>query len=179
MRTATSILCLLAILSCSRRDREADQSAERSDAGTSAAAAAGAREGAAAGDVRIVSTGAEVDLALVGDTISSGLSQQALARARPEIDSSRVSGTGLGASIEKMVKGTVQSALGTRVAFPISALNDVRYESGRIVFDWKERPAIVFAKTSINGKPFLESFRPEDAQRFVSAVRARKRARGL
>jgi hypothetical protein len=27
----------------------------------------------------------------------------------------------------------------------------------------------------VNGKPFLESFRPEDAERFVGAVRARIR----
>jgi hypothetical protein len=129
-------------------------------------------------DVRITSTGNEVDLALIGDTISAGLSQVALAKAKHETDTGAVSGSDFGASIERIVKGTVQSALGTRVAFPISALNDARYESGKIVFDWKENTH-VFVKTNINGKPMLESFRPEDAQRFVEAVRARKSARGL
>ena len=129
-------------------------------------------------DVRITTTGNEVDLALVGDTIFSGLSEQALAKARQETDTSKVQGSGIGASIERMVKSGVQSALATRVAIPLSALNDVRYENGAIVFDWKKRPT-AFVKTSVNGKPILESFRPEDAQRFVNAARARKRARGV
>ncbi|MFL5606294.1 MAG: hypothetical protein ACJ8AD_07605 [Gemmatimonadaceae bacterium] len=129
-------------------------------------------------DVRITTTGNEVDLALVGDTITSGLSEQTLAKARHETDANAVQGTGLGASIERMVKSGVQTALGTRVAIPLSALNDVRYERGAIVFDWKKKP-LAFVKTSVNGKPIMESFSPEDAQRFVNAVRARKRARGI
>lgn len=168
MRVATSLALVLALASCSHRDPE--QTAERTEPATNPATRAD-------GDVRIVSTGGEVDLALVGDTISSGLSEQTLTHARRELDTGAVSGNGIGASIERAVKGTVQSALGTRVTFPVSSLRDARYESGKIVFDWKERPIKGFVKTSVNGKPFLESFAPDDAERFVSAVRARIAAR--
>jgi hypothetical protein len=127
------------------------------------------------GDVRIVTEDNGIDLALIGDTISSGLSQAALAKVRSETDTSRVSGSGFGASIEKMVKGTVSSAIATRVSFPLSAVKDVRYEAGALRFDWVGEPPKVFSSTKVNGKPILESFRADEAQRFVDAVRARKR----
>jgi hypothetical protein len=165
------IATALGLVACSHRDRDED----RAESPPPASSAVMQDDGR---DVRITTTGDEVDLALVGDTITSGLSEQTLAKARHETDASAVQGTGIGASIERMVKSGVQTALATRVAIPISALNDVRYEHGAIVFDWKRKPT-AFVKTNVNGKPILESFRPEDAQRFVDAVRARKRARGL
>ena len=171
---ASAVLCIataLALTACSRRDRDEERTATPS----SSAAAVPQDDGR---DVRITTTGNEVDLALVGDTITSGLSEQTLAKARHETNADAVQGTGVGASIERMVKSGVQTALNTRVAIPISALNDVRYEHGAIVFDWKKKPT-AFVKTSVNGKPIMESFSPADAQRFVDAVRARKRARGL
>ena len=172
MRPST-VLCLaatVALSACSHRDRDEEHAA--TSAGSSPVLQDDGR------DVRITTTGNEVDLALVGDTITSGLSEQTLAKARHETDANAVQGTGIGASIERMVKSGVQTALGTRVAIPISALNDVRYENGAIVFDWKKKP-LSFVKTNVNGKPIMESFDPADAQRFVNAVRARKRARGL
>jgi hypothetical protein len=166
-----AVAAAIATAACSRRDGDE----ERAAIPPSETAAVMRDDGR---DVRISTTGNEVDLALVGDTITSGLSEQTLAKARHETDANAVQGTGLGASIERMVKSGVQTALGTRVAIPISALNDVRYEHGAIVFDWKKQP-LAFVKTSVNGKPIMESFSPADAQRFVNAVRARKRARGL
>jgi hypothetical protein len=127
------------------------------------------------GDVRITDTKGGVDLALIGDTISSGLSQETLAKVRRETDTSRVQGTGFGPSIERLVKGTVQSAIGTRVAFPVSAVKDVRYEGGRIVFEWNGKPQRIFDHTKVNDRDMLASFKPEDAQRFVDAVKARMR----
>ena len=171
---ASAVLCIataLALTACSCRDRGEERTATPS----SSAPAVLQDDGR---DVRITTTGNEVDLALVGDTITSGLSEQTLAKARHETNADAVQGTGVGASIERMVKSGVQTALNTRVAIPISALNDVRYEHGAIVFDWKKKPT-AFVKTSVNGKPIMESFSPADAQRFVDAVRARKRARGL
>ena len=65
----------------------------------------------AAGDIRIISADGGVDLALIGDSISGGLSQSALTKVRRETDTNAVHGNDFSASIEKMVKGTVQSAL--------------------------------------------------------------------
>jgi hypothetical protein len=161
MRQPAIVLAVLLLASCSRRqedDRPFNAAPETS-----------------ASDVSIQTTTGELDLALVGDTISAGLAPRALAKARQATDTARVSSTGLGGSIERLVKSTVQQAVGTRVAFPVSAVKDVRYENGRIEFEWNERPTRLLDQTKVNDKPFLESFRPEDAERFVAAVRARIR----
>ena len=171
MRPAlASLVAAILLASCSRHG-----DADRAAASSSAAASSGTSASAAAGDVRIQTTTDELDLALTGDTISAGLASSALAKTRQATDTAKVSATGLGGSIERMVKSSVQQGLSKRVAFPVSAVKDVRYEDGRIQFEWNDRPTRLFDQTKVNGKPFLESFRPDDAQRFVDAVRARIR----
>ena len=128
----------------------------------------------AAGDVRIVTTNGGVDLALIGDSISTGLSPQALRKVREETDTAKVGGTGFAADLEKMVKGTVQGAIGTRVAFPLSAVREVRYDGTQLVFEWAGEPRKIFENAKMDGKPLLASFTPEDARRFADAVNARK-----
>jgi hypothetical protein len=85
-----------------------------------------------------------------------------------------VSGNGFGSQIERMVKGSVQSAIGTRVSFPISAVREVRYDGEKLVFEWSGEPRKVFEQTTIDHKPLLASFAPADAKRFADAVNARK-----
>lgn len=126
------------------------------------------------GDVRIVTQDGAMDLALLGDTVSSGLSQSALAKAKNETDTGAVQGSGFGASIEKMVKSTVQGAIGTRIAFPIAEVKGARYEGGTIKFDWVGKAPQLFTNTKVNNRPLLSSFSDGDAQRFVDAVNARK-----
>lgn len=128
------------------------------------------------GDLRIVSADSGVDLALIGDSISGGLSAYALAKVRRETDTNAVTGSGFGASIEKMVKGTVQSALGTRISVPVASVKDVHYDGQRLVFEWNGTPPEHFGTARVNNKDVMASFSPEDAQRFVVAVRARQRA---
>ncbi len=125
------------------------------------------------GDVRITSVDGGVDLALIGDSISGGLSEKTLSKVRSETDTGAVKGTGFGADIEKMVKGTVQSALTTRVAFPLTSIKDVRYDGRKIVFEWNGTPRMSGSMKTDN-KDVLESFSADDAQRFVDAVHARK-----
>lgn len=127
------------------------------------------------GDVRIASTDGDLDLALIGDTISSGLSQRALAKVRRETDTAGVTGSGFGAGIERMVKGTVQSAVAMRMVFPLADVRDVHYDGRKLVFEWNGKPQGM-GRVSHNGKDFFESFSAEDSQRFVDAVRARKRS---
>ena len=128
----------------------------------------------AAGDIRIVTTNGGIDLALIGDSISSGLSPEAIRKVRRETDTTKVSGTGFGSQIEKMVKGSVQGAIGTRVSFPVSAVREVRYDGEKLVFEWSGEPRRIFDQTKIDGKPLLASFSPDDAKRFADAVNARK-----
>lgn len=131
-----------------------------------------------AGDIRIASVDSGVDLALIGDTISGGLSQKTLAKVRHDTDTGAVKGSGFGSEIERMVKGSVQSALGTRIAIPLSAVRDVHYDGRKIVFDWNGKSRTPFSHVKVGDKDALESFSAEDSQRFVDAVRARKRALG-
>ena len=135
---------------------------------------AAASDSLAEGDVRIVTTNGGIDLALIGDSISTGLSPQALQTVRAETDTASVSGSGFGAELEKMVKGTVQGAVGKRIAFPISDVREVRYDGEKLVFGWSGKPRTLFDKAKINGKPLLASFAAEDARRFADAVNARK-----
>ena len=173
----------LSLIACSKSDRETRDASERADAGpvetapTPAAEVstpAAQEEALADGDIRIVTTNGGIDLALIGDTISSGLSPHALREVRRETDTGTVHGTGFGAEIEKMVKGTVQGAVGKRASFPLSEVRSVRYDGERLVFEWVGSPRRIFDSTKLDGKPLLASFAPEDARRFADAVNARK-----
>jgi hypothetical protein len=58
--------------------------------------------------------------------------------------------------------------------FPLSDIRDIRYEHDQIVFDWKDGGTHqLFGTTKVNGGRVSNTFRPEDAQRFIDAVRAR------
>lgn len=168
MRVFLSVALLFSLTACSRSQEE-PRDAE-------IAPSSSEPETLARGDLRIVTTSGQLDLALIGDSISSGLSPSSLAEARSAADTGMVTGSGLSATIERAVKGAVTGALTTRMSFPLSDIDDVRYEAGALKFDWRTDRARLFDNTSINGHPFLESFARADAERFVAAVRARKRA---
>ncbi len=167
---------LMLVVACGRhRDTDADEKDVPVGLSRGAASADGPL---GAGDIRIVSADSGVDLAMIGDTISGGLSALTLAKVRHDTDTGAVTGSGFGPSLERMIKGTVQSAISTRVTIPLSSVREVRYEGGKLVFEWNGKPRKVFGTVREGNKDFLEAFRPEDAQRFVAAVRARKQARG-
>jgi hypothetical protein len=79
-----------------------------------------------------------------------------------------------GGSIEKLVKRTVASALGQQYTYPLAEVRDARYEDGRIVIDGKGSQPRLLTNFDVGGKKVLESFRPDDARRFVAAVNAKK-----
>ncbi|CAN5290493.1 hypothetical protein BH09GEM1_BH09GEM1_02930 [soil metagenome] len=167
------LVSLIATTACRHRDEESKVPVHMSrPIDTSTARPLGA------GDVRITSTDDGVDLAMIGDTISGGLSSLALAKVRRETDTNAVAGTGFGASIEKMVKGSVQSALRTRISVPLGSVKDVHYDGQRLVFEWNGKAPTNFGDAKVNNKDVMASFSPGDAQRFVDAVRARKAANG-
>jgi hypothetical protein len=127
------------------------------------------------GDVRIYNADSAVDLILVGDKILGGLSPKTVAKINDKLESSASHDTaGLGASISQIVKKSVAGAIGTHAVFPLSDIRDIRYEGGQIVFDWKDGGTHqLFGSTKVNGDRVSNSFRPEDAQRFIEAVKAR------
>jgi hypothetical protein len=175
VRKSIAIAAALVLTACSSKpaDRAKD---EAPDGGVtiSKSSVPVADDSLRAGDVRIVTTNGGVDLALIGDSISSGLSPAAIRKVRQETDTTKVTGTGFGSEIEKMVKGSVQGAIGTRMSFPISAVREVRYDGEKLVFEWNGEPRRTFEAVKIDGKPMLASFSPADAKRFADAVNARK-----
>jgi hypothetical protein len=126
------------------------------------------------GDVKIVTEDSSVDLAVIGRNIVVRLSDKAMAKVRQETDTSAVKDSGFGGSIERMVKRTVQSALSQQVTYPLADVRDARYENGTIILDVNGREPRLLANTKVNNKKLLESFRPDDARRFVAAVNAKK-----
>jgi hypothetical protein len=126
------------------------------------------------GDVKITNTDTSVDLAVVGKKIVVRLSDKTMAKVHKETDTMALKDSGFGASIEKFVKKTVQSALGQQFEYPLSDVRDARYENGAIVLDVNGKEPRLLANTKVGGKKLMESFRPDDAQRFVAAVNAKK-----
>lgn len=125
-------------------------------------------------DMVITTRDSAMEMGVIGDHIAMRLSAKSLAKVREETDTAKVEGSGFGASIEKVVKKSVAGALQKQVDIPLSDVRDVRYENGRLVFDWLSKPRIAPENTKANGNDLLASFSAEDSQRFVAAVRAHK-----
>lgn len=158
----------LVALGCGRKDH--------SDQGTRTDANVARRDSVLTlgpGDVKITNADSSVDMALVGQQIVVRLSDKTMAKVREGTDTSKAD-SGFGGSIEKMVKRSVASALGQQYTYPLTDVRDARYENGRIVLDVNGREPRLLANTQVGGKKVMESFRPDDAQRFVAAVNAKK-----
>jgi hypothetical protein len=134
-----------------------------------------ANEALGPGDLRIYSADSSVDLVLSGNNILAGLSPKTVEKVKSEMERSTDRDTsGFAGSISKMVKSSVAGAIGTHAVYPLSEIREIRYEDGQIVFDAKDgKQHDLFGNTKVNGNKVSNSFRPDDAQRFVEAVRAR------
>lgn len=125
------------------------------------------------GDIRIASTDSALEVAIVGDSIVAGLGPKVRDKVAKDLDTSKVAASGFGASIEKMVKSTVASALDHEIQFPLSQISDVQADNGRLVFFDKDgKPMNMFksGKDSDDSKTFSAA----DAEAFVTAFKAHK-----
>lgn len=127
-------------------------------------------------DMMMTTTDSAMQMGVVGDHITMRLSARSLDSVRVATDTSKVEGSGFAASLEKTIKRGVASALGKQVDIPLSDVRDVRYENGRIVFDWVNKPAMAPDNTKSNNRDLLASFSAQDSERFVAAVKAHKMA---
>jgi len=136
-------------------------------------------EALAPGDMQIYSRDSSVNLILQGNNVLAGLSPKTIAKIRGELDASAKTDdtTGLGGSIAQFVKKTVADKIGTHVVYPIAEMRDIRYEGGEIVIvRTNGGETRLFNNVKVNKEPLSQAFPPDDAERFVAAVRARKSA---
>lgn len=171
----TIVAGLLAIAACGRKDNPDPNPSVNPNPGKDPGRV-GQRDSLVLGpgDVMITNRDSSVDLALVGQKIVVRLSDKTMEKVRRETDTSAVKDSGFGGSIERLVKRTVQSTLGQQFDYSLSDVRDARYENGAIVLDVNGKEPRLLANTKVGGEKVMESFRPEDAQRFVAAVNARK-----
>lgn len=132
------------------------------------------------GDVLIVNADSSIELGLYGDSIVTGFGSKVMNEIRDKTDTATVSGNGFAASIEKMVKNSVASAMNHQITYAVADVKDVRFENGKLEFFWKDGSRMkLFENANVDKKPVSETFRSEDAQRFVAAFKARKAASGV
>src|SRR5262245_61528012 len=67
------------------------------------------------GDVLIVNADSSIELGLYGDSIITGFGTKVMNEIRDKTDTGAVSGSGFAASIEKMVKNSVASAMSHQI----------------------------------------------------------------
>jgi hypothetical protein len=130
-----------------------------------------------AGDVRIESSDNAIELALIGDSVVTGLGPAVRDKVNAKTDTAAVKGDGIGASIEKMVKSTVADALSHQLYFSIRDISDVRYENGRLQFyNVDGSKTHLFENTKVDGKDASTMFQKDDADKFIAAFHAKKAA---
>ncbi len=167
MRTSILLLATLATLGACRH-RDADT--RFPDRDTTPAEKLGPN------DMVITTTDSVMQMGVIGDHIVMRLAPKALDSVRVATDTSKVEGSGFAASLEKTIKRGVAAALQKQVDIPVADVRDVRYDNGRIVFDWINKPAAAPDNTKSNGRDLLASFSAQDSERFVAAVKAHKAA---
>jgi hypothetical protein len=131
-----------------------------------------------AGDLRIYSVDSTVDVVLAGDRIMSGLSPKTVESIRVKMqDEATRDSTGLGAMIASQVKQAVAQNIGIHVMYPLSEVEDVRYEDGELIIARTHGgDTHLFGKTTVRRGSHREGprFAREDAERFIAAVHTRK-----
>lgn len=142
-----------------------------------------ARDTSTAGALVITNRDNSVSLGLADDRVWMQLSDSLRRVIREQVaaqPASRDTATGggaLGAFIERTVKKTVQGALDQRLSRSLDDIEDVRYENEEIRFTYRGTSLVKFENIKVNDNvPVLRSFPPDDARRWVDAVR---RAKGL
>lgn len=177
----TGTALLVCVVGCGesnpRHDRGASNSSTSSASGSSGANGTGTASTMASGQPIVIhNIGNEVVLGLVHDTVYMGLSDSLLTKARSDMARDQADTGGLGSAFGGFIKKTVGNALGTRVRYPISDIESVRYENGEIKFQYRHRHVMSFESVSATNRKALASFSPADSQRFVAAVNAALRA---
>lgn len=147
------------------------------DSGAGATGAAGAPN-----ELRIVSTNGEVVYTLARDTVRMQLGDSVVRQMRRKMEESADSAPGnFGSFIKHTVAGAVGSAMGFVVRTPVRDIRLARYEDGELRIETGRGP-VGHGTFSVGGKHDKGGnhtvFAPADAERFIAAIDARRRALG-
>lgn len=128
------------------------------------------------GDVRITSIDGSFVMAVIGDTVRMNLSDSLRNKVKQDIDTSGGDKGGFAAAITKSVGTVVNGAMGFVVRIPVEDIRNLRYENGKLRFDVKGGNVKVNTSGDNGGNA---EFREDDAKRFIEAIEARQRAKGV
>jgi hypothetical protein len=124
----------------------------------------------------MVSAGGEVRMGLTERYVYLALSEEKLEEARSEMreeaDKEGVEGI-VGGVLEK----TVGKALGFRAKYAVDAIDDIRWEDGAMVVDFRDPDRRLARELEVDDRPVTEAFREEDVRAFGEVFRAVKAGR--
>lgn len=84
---------------------------------------------------------------------------------------------GIGGMVGGIVRGTVSRALSFRARFEVDAIRDIRWEDGRMVFDFVDPERSLDTRLRVDDRPVGEAFAERDVREFAEAFRELKRTR--
>lgn len=120
--------------------------------------------------LEIRTTDGAIKLGLVHDTVFMGLTDSVLAAAQNDMARDTEAKSAIARTVERLVKKSVSSALQTRLKYPLADIDSAHYSDGAIKFAYRDRRRMAFEDVKQNGHNALQSFAPEDAQKFVATV---------
>lgn len=130
------------------------------------------------GDLQIVSTDGSIDLILQGDKIMGGLSPAMVQKVKDKMAKDRAKdSSGLGGMIGGIVKSAVAEAIGAHVTYPLSEVQELRFDDGKLVIRTRSGgdKEHSFGDIKVDDRKEPARFSKEDGDRFVAAVQARKK----
>ncbi len=140
--------------------------------------------GAVPDSLRIVSTDGAVVYSLVRDTVRMQLGDTVLREVRRKMQANTDSATGnFGNLIARTVAGAVGSAMTFVAKTPVRDIRSASYEGGELKIE--TRTGLLHGNVRVNSGSDRKDgkqgtvFAPADAERFVAAVQARRRALGV
>ncbi|MGH9935791.1 MAG: hypothetical protein ACREAM_06060 [Blastocatellia bacterium] len=73
--------------------------------------------------------------------------------------------------VQRMTATVVSKGMGMEFSVPVREIEDARYENGEIRFEYRSDRKLKFHSFKSDGRSPMTAFDPEDAERFVEAVR--------
>ncbi len=77
----------------------------------------------------------------------------------------------LGRWVQRKTADLVSKGMSFEFSIPVSEIEDARYEDGEVQFEYRSGRKLKFNSFKNDGRSPLSDFQPEDAERFVEAVR--------